>query len=261
MNPIVINEISDARVACFASLRDRAMRRAATPLFIAESPKVILRAIEAGYEPLALLCEAPHLRGDAAPILERAPQMPVYTGERAVLASLTGYDLTRGVLCAFARKQQPSVGGICAGARRLGVLHGVCDATNVGAIFRSAAALGIDGIICSGATCDPLNRRALRVAMGTTFALPWTECASPWEQLRSAGFKTVALALRDDAIPLQQRLLEEEPRLAIVLGTEGDGLGADVIAGADYCVRIPMMRGVDSLNVAAASAVAFWAMV
>lgn len=260
MHVTTVTDPRDPRLAPFFALRDRNLRAAPTPLFIAESPKVIIRALDAGYVPLSLLCEDRHLSGDAAPILERFPDLEVFTGARDMLASLTGYELTRGVLCAFARPAMPEVADICRDARRLCVIDGVCDATNVGAIFRSAAALGIDGIICSGGSCDPLNRRALRVAMGTTFAILWTECASPWAELRANGFKTVALALRDNAIELTNGLLHDEPRLALILGTEGDGLSDTVIADADFCVRIPMRRGVDSLNVAAASAVAFWAL-
>lgn len=228
-------------------------------LFIAESPKVINVALDAGYEAVALLCERRHLTGDAAYIIERlGGSATVMTGEREVLSSLTGYRLTRGVLCAMKRRPLPTVAEVCKGAQRIVIIDGVCDTTNIGAIFRSAAALGIDGAILSSNACDPLNRRAARVSMGSVFLLPWTFSDDAAGEARMAGFKTVAMALRNDSVAITDERLKAEPRLAIMMGTEGDGLAYDTIKRADYTVRIPMYHGVDSLNVAAASAVAFW---
>lgn len=226
-------------------------------LFIAESPKVIKLALDAGHRPVSMLCEQRHIDGDARDLIARCPGMPVYTGSREMLASLTGYKLTRGVLCAFRRPAMPKIADICADAKRVAVIDGVCDTTNIGAIFRSAAALGIDAVALTPTSCDPLNRRAVRVSMGTIFQIPWAWIDSP-DDLKPLGFKTVAMALTDNSVSIDSPLLEAEPRLAIILGTEGDGLSREAIANADYVARIPMMHGVDSLNVAAASAVAFW---
>ena len=192
-------------------------------VFIAESPKVIRVALDAGYEPLALLCERKHLAGDAADILARCPDIPVYTGGRELLARLTGYTLTRGVLCAMCRPPVKSVEEVCGGARRIVVIHGVTDTTNIGAIFRSAAALGIDGVLLTPDSCDPLNRRAVRVSMGSVFLIPWTWADAPLAALHRLGFRTAALALSDDSVPLDTPALKQEPRLALVMGTEGDG--------------------------------------
>ena len=227
-------------------------------IFIAESPKVIDVALRAGYEPLSLLCEQRHIDGDAAGIIARCGDIPVYTGERSLLAQLTGYVLTRGVLCAMRRRVLPSVEQVCAGAKRVVVIDGVTDTTNIGAIFRSAAALGIDAVLLTPTSCDPLNRRAVRVSMGSVFLVPWTWLEAPVNSLNSLGFKTVAMALTDNSIPLDSPQLAAEPRLALVMGTEGDGLPKETIEQTDYVVRIPMSHSVDSLNVAAASAVAFW---
>lgn len=227
-------------------------------VFIAESPKVINVALNAGYEPVSLLCERKHIEGDAAEIIERCGDIPVYTGERALLSELTGYTLTRGVLCAMRRPKPESVENVCNGARRIVVIDGVVDTTNIGAIFRSAAALGIDGVLLTRNSCDPLNRRAVRVSMGSVFLVPWTWLDKPLTHLNTFGFKTAAMALTDDSVPLDDPRLMSEQRLAIVMGTEGDGLPHSTIASADYVVRIPMSHNVDSLNVAAASAVAFW---
>ncbi len=260
MTPIIVTDISDPRLDVFARLTEAQLRNRLDPshgVFIAESPKVIRIALRAGYEPLALLAEVKHLRGDAADIVESCGDIPVYTGSRQILASLTGYVLTRGVLCAMRRKEQPSLQSICEGAKRIAVIDGVTDTTNIGAIFRSAAALGMDGIALTDTSCDPLNRRAVRVSMGTIFQVPWTWVDSP-SRLREHGFKVVAMALTDRSVPIDDAALNAEPRLAVVLGTEGDGLSREVIADADYVARIPMSHGVDSLNVAAASAVAFW---
>lgn len=259
MNIIEIESIDDERVSHFTSLTDRQLRSQAG-VIIVESPKVILSAIDAGCKPLGLLCESRHIEGDAAAIIERFPDMDVYTGSREVLANLTGYTLTRGVLCAMARPEPMTPEQVCCGARRIAVIDGVCDTTNIGAIFRSAAALGIDGVVLTPTSCDPLNRRSIRVSMGTVFMIPW--CFLPdngYETLRSLGFKIAALALSDNSIDIADPRLAAEPRLAMVLGTEGDGLSHEAIADADYVVRIPMSHGVDSLNVAAASAVAFYA--
>lgn len=260
MTPIFVTDIHDTRLDMFARLTEAQLRNRLDPsngIFIAESPKVILIALQQGYEPVALLAEEKHLAGDAAEIVRACGDIPIYTGPREVLASLTGYVLTRGVLCAMRRKPQSSLQSICSGADRIAVIDGVVDTTNIGAIFRSAAALGIDGIALTPTSCDPLNRRAVRVSMGTVFQLPWTWVDSP-SRLREYGFKTVAMALTDSSVPIDDAALNGEPKLAIVLGTEGDGLSDAVIGDADYVARVPMCHGVDSLNVAAASAVAFW---
>lgn len=230
-------------------------------IFIAESPKVIKVALEAGYKPVSLLCEHRHVSGDAADIIARCGgDMPVYVGSRELLASLTGYTLTRGMLCAMRRPAAKSVGDVVSGAARVVVIDGVVDTTNIGAIFRSAAALGIDAVLLSSTSCDPFNRRAVRVSMGSVFLVPWTFLPDDADAsyLHRFGFKTVAMALRNDSVRLDDPVLSAEPRLAIVLGTEGDGLADNVISDSDYTVKIPMFHGVDSLNVAAASAVAFW---
>ena len=223
---------------------------------MAESPKVIRVALDAGCEPVSLLMERRHLTGDAADIVARCGDIPIYTGERELLAQLTGYTLTRGVLCAMRRPEPKTVEEVLRGASRVCVIDGVCDSTNIGAIFRSAAALGIDGVLVTPDSCDPLNRRAVRVSMGAVFLVPWA-CGLV-DPIKALGFKTVAMALTDDSVPIDDPQLAAEPRLAIIMGTEGDGLPHDVIRQADYVVRIPMAHGVDSLNVAAASAVAFW---
>ena len=227
-------------------------------VFIAESPKVIRVAFDAGYEPVSLLCERRHIMGDAADIVERCGDIPVYTGERELLSQLTGYTLTRGVLCAMRRPVLRSLEEICRGARRVAVIDGVSDTTNIGAIFRSAAALGIDAVLLTPDACDPLNRRAVRVSMGSVFLIPWTRTDGSLAGLKRLGFRTAAMALKDRSLSLDDPVLKSEPRLAVVMGTEGDGLADRTIAEADYVVRIPMAHGVDSLNVAAASAVAFW---
>ena len=227
-------------------------------VFIAESPKVIRVALDAGYEPVSLLCERRHIMGDAADIVERCGDIPVYTGERELLSQLTGYTLTRGVLCAMRRPVLRSLEEVCRGARRVAVIDGVSDTTNIGAIFRSAAALGIDAVLLTPDACDPLNRRAVRVSMGSVFLVPWTRTDGSLAGLKRLGFRTAAMALKGRSLSLDDPVLKSEPRLAVVMGTEGDGLADRTIAEADYVVRIPMAHGVDSLNVAAASAVAFW---
>ena len=261
--PIIeINTLEQAGVEVFGTLTEAQLRNRLEPdkgIFIAESPKVIHVALDAGYEPLSLLCERRHITGDAAGIIERCGDIPVFTGERDLLASLTGYTLTRGVLCAMRRPRPRSLDDICRGACRVVVIDGVTDTTNIGAIFRSAAALGIDAVLLTPTSCDPLNRRAVRVSMGSVFLVPWTWIEDPvTPTLNALGFHTAAMALSDDSISLDDPVLKREPRLAIIMGTEGDGLTHDVITAADYVVRIPMLHGVDSLNVAAASAVAFW---
>lgn len=261
MPVIEIQSLDHPGVEVFSTLTEAQLRNRLDPqrgIFIAESPKVIRVALDAGHVPVALLCERRHLTGDVADILARVGDIPVYTGERDLLARLTGYTLTRGVLCAMRRPVPPAVDDVCREARRVVVIHGVVDATNIGAIFRSAAALGIDAVLLTTDSCDPLNRRAVRVSMGSVFLVPWTWVEQPLTCLHELGFRTAAMALTDRSIPLDAPILKEELRLALVMGTEGDGLPRETIAGADYVVRIPMAHGVDSLNVAAASAVAFW---
>lgn len=261
MAVIEITSLEHPGVEVFSTLTEAQLRNRLDPqrgIFIAESPKVIRVALDAGYEPLALLCEHRHIGGDAADIVERVGDIPVYTGERELLAQLTGYVLTRGVLCAMRRPMPPAVADVCRGARRVVVIHGVVDTTNIGAIFRSAAALGMDAVLLTPDSCDPLNRRSVRVSMGSVFLVPWTWVDRPQEQLHELGFRTTAMALTDRSVPLDYPALKQEPRLALLMGTEGDGLPQTAIEGADYVVRIPMAHGVDSLNVAAASAVAFW---
>lgn len=257
-----ITSLDDPRVSMFSRLTEAQLRMELEPekgLFIAESPKVIRVALDAGWEPTALLCERKHVEGDARDIVERlGSEVPVYVGDRELLAGLTGYTLTRGVLCAMRRRQLPTVAEVVDKARRIVVIEAVTDTTNIGAIFRSAAALGIDGVLLTRDTCDPLNRRAVRVSMGTVFLVPWTWLDAPIASLHDYGFRTAAMALSDDSVSLDDPRLAEEPRLAIIMGTEGDGLPQKTISGADYVVRIPMAHGVDSLNVAAAAAVAFW---
>ena len=258
---IEITSLEHEGAQVFGTLTEAQLRNRLEPdkgIFIAESPKVIDVALRAGYEPLSLLCERRHIEGDAADIIERCGDIPVYTGERELLAQLTGYVLTRGVLCAMRRPVLPSVEQVCIDAHRVVVIDGVTDTTNIGAIFRSAAALGIDAVLLTRTSCDPLNRRAVRVSMGSVFLVPWTWLDEPIQSLNSLGFKTAAMALSDNSISLDDPILAAEPRLAIVMGTEGDGLPHETIEQADYVVRIPMSHNVDSLNVAAASAVAFW---
>ena len=255
-----ISSIHDERIAMFASMTEAELRNRLNSeqgIFIAESPKVIRVALDAGYEPLAMLCEQKHIDGDAADIISRCPEMPVYTGNRELLSRLTGYTLTRGVLCAMRRKPAPSVEDILKDARRVCVIDAVCDTTNIGAIFRSAAALGIDAVLLTRSACDPLNRRSIRVSMGTVFLVPWT-WLDDYRQLHDLGFKTAAMALSDNSITLSDPTLKAQPRLAIIMGTEGDGLPQKTIEDADFVIRIPMYHQVDSLNVAAAAAVAFW---
>lgn len=256
-------DLKEPGLEVYSTLTEAQLRNRLEPakgVFIVESPKVIRVALAQGCEPVSLLCEQRHIEGDAADIVAEMERRgrPVYTGPRDLLSTLTGYTLTRGVLCAMRRPTQPPVADICREARRLVVIKGVVDTTNIGAIFRSAAALGIDGVLLTRDTCDPLNRRAVRVSMGSVFLVPWTWLDDDLSSLRQYGFKTVSMALTDDSVPIDDATLTGEPRLAIVMGTEGDGLPHDLIASTDYVARIPMAHGVDSLNVAAAAAVAFW---
>ena len=260
--PIIeISSLSHPGVEVFSTLTEIQLRNRIEPdkgIFIVESPKVIRRALDAGYEPLAILCEQRHIIGDAADIIERCGELPVYTGSRELLAELTGYVLTRGVLCAMRRPVSRSMEEVCQEARRVVVIDSVVDATNIGAIFRSAAALGIDAVLLTRNSCEPLNRRAVRVSMGSVFFVPWTWMDGSLSELKNLGFRTAAMALTDNSISIDNPILAVEPKLAIVMGNEGDGLPCETIAEADYVVRIPMSHGVDSLNVAAAAAVAFW---
>lgn len=261
MNLIRIDSITHPGVEVFSKLTEAQLRNVLEPekgVFIAESPKVIRVALDKGYIPTAILCEEKHLEGDAADIIERCGDIPVYTGKREILSQLTGYTLTRGVLCAMKRPRMATVEDVCSDARRIVVIHGVVDSTNIGAIFRSAAALGIDAVLVTRDSCDPLNRRAVRVSMGSVFLVPWTWIDQPVDSLHALGFRTAAMALTDDSIPLDHPELKASPRLALVMGTEGDGLLAETIASTTFTVKIPMAHNVDSLNVAAASAVAFW---
>lgn len=258
---IEVTSLSQPGVDIFSTLTEAQLRNRLEPhkgIFIAESPKVINVALNAGYEPVALLAEHRHLTGDAASIVSRCGDIPIYTGERHILAQLTGYTLTRGVLCAMRRPLLPTVEQVCRDARRVVVIDGVVDTTNVGAIFRSAAALGIDGVLLTTSSCDPLNRRAVRVSMGSVFLVPWTWIDAPLQSLNRLGLKTVAMALTHRSLPIDHPSLTAQPRLAIIMGTEGDGLPQATIDAADFVARIPMSHDVDSLNVAAASAVAFW---
>lgn len=268
-NIVEITDLSAPELDVYARLTQAQLRNRLEPekgIFIAESPKVIARALDAGYTPLSLLMERKQITGPAADILTRCGDAPVYTADRETLASLTGFELTRGVLCAFRRPLPRSVEEVCRNARRVAVLEGIVDSTNVGAIFRSAAALNMDAVLVTPSCCDPLCRRAVRVSMGTVFQVPWTRIGSEarvWPHdglaaLHNAGFSCAAMALTDDSVSLDDPVLQEIDRLAIFMGTEGAGLGAKTIAGCDRAVRIPMAHGVDSLNVAAASAVAFW---
>ena len=291
MNIIEISSLEVPGLDVYGTLTEAQLRNRLEPekgVFIAESPKVINVALDAGMEPVSLLCERKHIDGDASGIIDRCPEdMPVYTGNRELLARLTGYTLTRGVLCAMRRPKPLPPEVVCRDARRIVVLHGVCDTTNVGAIFRSAAALGMDAVLLTSDSCDPLNRRAVRVSMGSVFLVPWTWLEDPprpslkgreisqpqktesslplregWggsvRRLKMMGFTTAAMALRKDNISIDDPKLKAVDRLALIMGTEGDGLPETVIDAADYVVKIPMHHGVDSLNVGNAAAIAFW---
>lgn len=268
-NIIEITDFEAPELDVFARLTENQLINRHEPekgIFIAESPKVVERALDAGYTPVSLLLEKKHVEGQARDVIARCGDIPVYTAEFDVLTKLTGFQLTRGVLCAMRRKALPTVEEICAGARRIAILENVMNPTNVGAIFRSAAALNMDALLLTPACSNPLYRRAIRVSMGTVFQIPWTYLGSEeaeWpnvgmQLLKSLGFKTAAMALSDNSIPIDAPELLSEEKLAVILGTEGDGLASETIVHCDYTVRIPMSHGVDSLNVAAASAVAFW---
>ena len=267
-NIIPLTDLSLPELDLYARLSENQLLHYFEPdtgVFIAESPIVINRALDAGYEPISILAEEHELHGAAAGLLARCGSIPVYTAPMDVLTQLTGFALTRGLLCAMRRKVLPPVSEICAEAKRIAILENVVNPTNVGAIFRSAAALNMDAVLLTSGCSDPLYRRSVRVSMGTVFQVPWTifDRSSAWPSpamdiLRDAGFKTAAMALTDRSVRIDDPSVLAEEKLAIVLGTEGDGLAADTIANCDYTVRIPMSHGVDSLNVAAASAVAFW---
>ena len=268
-NVIEITEFAAPELDVYARLTENQLVNRADPengLFIAESPNVILRALDGGCEPVSLLMERRHIDGQAKEVVERCGDIPLYTAPLPVLTELTGFPLTRGVLCAMRRRPLPKPEDICREARRIAVLENIMNPTNLGAIFRSAAALGMDAVLLTPACCDPLYRRSVRVSMGTVFQVPWAylgDDVSQWPEpgmtrLRELGFRSAAMALREDSVSIDDPALMAEEKLAIVLGTEGDGLGDGTIADCDYTVRIPMSHGVDSLNVAAASAVAFW---
>ena len=268
-NIIEITDFKAPELDVYARLNENQLLNRADPanaLFIAESPKVVERAMNAGYEPVSMLVEKKHIEGEAKDVIGRCGEIPIYTAEFEILKQLTGFALTRGVLCAMRRRELPSVKEVCKNARRIAILENVMNPTNVGAIFRSAAALNIDAVLLTPASSNPLYRRAARVSMGTVFQIPWTyligdESAWPHpgiDVLKRLGFKTAAMALSDDSVGIDDEKLMSEEKLAIILGTEGDGLATATIADCDYTVKIPMSHGVDSLNVAAASAVAFW---
>jgi len=262
---IEIMDFSNPALDVYARLTEAQLLNRFEPakgLLIAESPKVIHRALDAGYAPVSMLMERKDIDGSAKEILQRCPDIPVYTADEELLCNLTGYHLTRGVLCAMRRPALPSMEALCRDAKRVAILENVMNPTNVGAIFRSAAALGMDAVLLTPGCSDPLYRRSARVSMGTVFQIPWTFTPA-WPEdgmavLRALDFRTAALALRDDTIPIDDPHLANEEKLAVLLGSEGDGLTAETIARCDYTVKIPMDHGVDSLNVAAASAVAFW---
>lgn len=262
-NILPITDFSAPELDVYARLSEAQLLNREYPekgMFIAESPKVIQRALDAGYQPVSFLVEDRHLETQAKELIERCGDIPVYTASFDVLTQLTGFMLTRGMLCAMRRPPLPSVAEVCTTARRVAVLENVMNPTNIGAIFRSAAALNMDAVLLTPACSDPLYRRAIRVSMGTVFQVPWTwlEGENYVEQLRQQGFQTAAMALKDDSLSIRDSRLIQVDKLAIILGTEGDGLADCTIEGCDYTVKIPMTHGVDSLNVAAASAVAFW---
>lgn len=268
-NVIEITDFSAPELDVYARLTEAQLLNRFEPakgMFIAESPKVIHRALDAGCQPVSLLMERKDIEGSAAEIIARCPDIPVFTADEDLLCNLTGYHLTRGVLCAMRRPKLPAVEDICRSARRVVVLENVQNPTNVGAIFRSAAALGMDAVLLTPGCSNPLYRRSARVSMGTVFQIPWTFIGTDindWphpgmDTLKELGFKTVSMALRDDSYSIDDPRLRQEQKLAILMGSEGDGLTDDTLASCDFTVKIPMYHGVDSLNVAAASAVAFW---
>ncbi len=280
MNIIHITDLNQPELDVYARLTESQLRNRLEPekgIFIAESLKVVRIALAAGLEPLSFLAERKYIDEQIAPLIGNGSAIPVYTGEREVLAQLTGYELSRGFLCAMRRPQLPTVEDVCRGKRRIAILDNVVNSTNTGAIFRASTALGIEGLLLTPTCCDPLNRRSVRVSMGTVFQMPWTFLVERKTEsgklktendavgrtnyvstLRELGFKTVALALSDKAVSIASPTLQHIDRMAIVMGTEGDGLSKEVIEACDYVAMIPMQRGVDSLNVAAAASVAFW---
>lgn len=269
-NTIEIRNFAAGELDVYARLTEAQLLNRDRPqdgLFIAESPKVVRRALDAGYEPVSILTEDRHINGEAREVLERCPDIPVYTAPFEVLTQLTGYKLTRGLLCAMRRRPLPRVEELCRDARRIAVLENVMNRTNVGAIIRSAAALNMDAVLLTPGCSNPLYRRAARVSMGTVFQIPWTflgeEEAGAWpregmDYLKSLGFSTASMALHDESVDIDDPVLRQEEKLALILGTEGEGLQEETIAASDHTIKIPMSHGVDSLNVAAASAVAFW---
>lgn len=262
-NIIEITDFNSPQLDIYARMSEGQLLNRHEPekgIFIAESPKVVERALDAGCEPISMLVERKHIDGEAKPVIDRCREVPVYTAPFEVLTQLTGFKLTRGMLCAMHRPQLPNVSEVCSKARRIAVLENVMNPTNVGAIFRSAAALNMDAVLITHGCSNPLYRRAIRVSMGTVFQIPWTflDKEKGVSELKELGFKTAAMALTDDSVSIDNEELLAEEKLAIVLGTEGDGLAKETIADCDYTVKIPMSHGVDSLNVAAASAVAFW---
>ena len=262
MHLIEITDFSAPELDVYARLTEAQLLNRFEPkkgMFIAESPKVIMRALDAGCVPVSLLVERNHINEEASEAIERCGDVPVYTATLDILTQLTGFQLTRGMLCAMLRPQLPSVDKTVAGKRRIAVLENIQNPTNVGAIFRSAAALGMEAVLLTPDCSNPLYRRSCRVSMGTVFQVPWTYLPENWvETLQNLGFRTAAMALEDNSLSIDDPRLREEEKLAVVLGSEGDGLAATTIADCDYTVKIPMWHGVDSLNVAAASAVAFW---
>lgn len=268
-NIIEIDNLHAAGVDIFSRLTEAQLRNKIEPqkgIFIAESPKVIHVALDAGYEPIALLTTRKHIDGQAKTIIERCGAAPIYTGDETLLEQLTGYELTRGVLCAMRRPPISTLEQVCHDAKNIAVIDGVVNATNIGAIFRAAAALGMDAILLTHTCCDPLNRRSVRVSMGTVFQIPWTyiglsHCDWPHpglDQIHKLGFRTAAMALSNNSIDIDNHTFLSEEKIAIILGNEGDGLDAETIKSCNYVVRIPMQRGVDSLNVAGAASIAFW---
>lgn len=269
-NRIEIRDFAAKELDVYARLTEAQLLNRDRPgegLFIAESPKVVMRALDAGYEPVSILTEDRHINGEAREVLARCPDIPVYTAPFEVLTQLTGYKLTRGLLCAMRRRDLPRAEELCRNARRIAVLENVMNPTNVGAVIRSAAALNMDAVLLTPGCSNPLYRRAARVSMGTVFQIPWTflgeEEAGVWPRegmgyLKSLGFSTASMALHDESVAVDDPVLRQEEKLALILGTEGEGLKEETIAASDHIIRIPMSHGVDSLNVAAASAVAFW---
>lgn len=256
---IEITSLDNEEIKHYSKLTERQLRHEdADGVIIVESPKVIKTALEAGYQPISLLCERKHIEGDAKEIIESLPDLKIFTGEREILQDLTGYTLTRGVLCAMKRRAAPNLKEIIDGCRKVAVIENVCDTTNIGSIFRSAAALGIGGLLFTPESCDPFNRRSIRVSMGAVFKVPWAFAANPVTLLNEAGFTTIALTLHKDSVRLQDLDLKAMGKIAVVLGTEGDGLSSHIVSQCGYKAIIPMHKDIDSLNVGAAAAVAFW---